>query len=250
MKNKIALITGINGIQGYYHAKALNKSNYYVIVTDVQDKPNQNLIGFEYHKLDVKNEKNWKKVVKQILAKYKKIDLLVNNAAFTNNTNVQGFEKDFLNTTRQNFQNIIDVNLFGTFLGCQIIGEQMIKQGYGSIINISSIYGVVSPNHTLYNDTEVSQPIGYSVSKHSVIALTKYIATYLIKYNVRVNCISPGGIEDDQNNNFKKRYSSLNPQGRMAKRDEISESIVFLASENASHIVGHNLIIDGGWTLW
>ena len=126
----------------------------------------------------------------------------------------------------------------------------MLKQGKGSIINIASLYGVVSPNHRIYDDTPISQPIAYSVSKHGVVAMTKYLATLWAEKGVRVNALTPGGIYNGHTDPFLERFKKLNPIGRMSEKDELRGGIVYLASDASSHVVGHNLVIDGGWTAW
>ncbi|MEK7333547.1 MAG: SDR family oxidoreductase, partial [Nitrospirota bacterium] len=120
----------------------------------------------------------------------------------------------------------------------------------GTIINLASIYGVVAPDFSIYEGTEMTMPVAYSAIKGGIIALTRYIATYYAKYNVRANTVSPGGIFDNQQETFVKRYSDKTPLGRMGSPSEVTGAVVFLASEAASYITGQNLIVDGGWTAW
>ena len=127
----------------------------------------------------------------------------------------------------------------------------MKKQGFGSIINFSSIYGVVGPNFSIYKGTKMTTPPAYPLIKGGIIAMTKYFATYFAKDNIRINCISPGGVYDNHDERFVKKYEQLTPLGRMAKSDEIVGSTLFLASEKASsYVTGHCLMVDGGWTTW
>ena len=144
----------------------------------------------------------------------------------------------------------MNVNLTGTFIGCQVVGNQMLKESSGSIINIASLYGVVSPNHNMYPGTGIVQPVAYTVSKHGVIGLTKYVSTWFAKSGIRVNSITPGGIYDGHDGLFLERFKNLNPIGKMSDKSELQGGIVFLASDSSSHVIGHNLIIDGGWTVW
>ena len=144
----------------------------------------------------------------------------------------------------------MNVNLAGTFLGCQVIGQQMLKQMEGNIINIASLYGVVSPNHRMYPDTGIYQPVAYSVSKAGVIPLTRYLATLWAEKGVRVNSITPGGVYNQHNEIFMTRFSSLNPLGRMAEDWEMQGALIYLASDASSYCIGHNLVVDGGWTAW
>jgi NAD(P)-dependent dehydrogenase (short-subunit alcohol dehydrogenase family) len=126
----------------------------------------------------------------------------------------------------------------------------MRKQEQGVILNFSSIYGVVGPNFNIYEGTEMTMPAAYSAIKGGIVNFTRYLAAYYGKYNIRVNCISPGGVSDNQNENFIKEYNKLTPLGRMAMPDEIAKAALFLISDESSFITGHNLIVDGGWTCW
>lgn len=126
----------------------------------------------------------------------------------------------------------------------------MVEQGSGSIINMASLYGVVSPNHRMYPGTGIVQPPAYSVSKAGVIALTRYLATLWATAKVRVNCITPGGVFNDHADLFRERYSALCPTGRMATETEMRGALIYLASDASSYCTGHNLVVDGGWTAW
>ncbi len=126
----------------------------------------------------------------------------------------------------------------------------MLNKNSGIIINISSLYGVVSPNHNIYPGTSIYQPASYAVSKHAVIGFTKYLASLWAKNGIRVNCLTPGGVFNGQNEVFKERFSSQVPIGRMCNPEELVEGLMFLCNPKNTHMIGHNLIIDGGWTLW
>ena len=147
------------------------------------------------------------------------------------------------------------VNVNGMFLCCQTVAREMEKNRAGSIINISSIYGMVAPDQRIYQGSfyegrEINTPLIYSTSKGAVISLTRYLATYLAKYGIRVNTVTPGGVYSGQNEMFVKKYSEKCPLGRMAQPEEIFSAVYFLASDASSYITGHNLIVDGGWSVW
>lgn len=258
LTNKVALITGGSGLLASEHAIALFEHGAKVILSDFNleickqkvEVLAQIGVKVDCLFLDVTSVNNWEEVTNEIVSKYGKIDILVNNAGFTNQSKTSSFDKSFENYPLDDWNAIMNVNLTGTFLGCQIVGSIMKKNGAGSIINIASLYGVVSPNHRIYDDTEIRQPVAYSVSKSGVIALTKYVATLWAKDGVRVNCITPGGIFNDHEGLFLERFEKLNPIGRMSKKEELRGGVVFLASDASSHVIGHNLIIDGGWTVW
>jgi NAD(P)-dependent dehydrogenase (short-subunit alcohol dehydrogenase family) len=223
LEGKVVLITGAAGIQGPEHVKAFTAAGAKVVATDIKE-------------LDVTSENSIKKTAEQVLNQYGRIDVLVNNAGATGK-----YATDW-NT-------IIKVNLTGTYNCCQIIGAAMKA---GSIINISSIYGLVGPDFSLYQHAEyagksMGVPAGYAASKGGVLALTKYYAS-LFAPKIRVNCVTPGGIFDHQDENFVKKYSAKTMLGRMAKRDEVSGTLLYLASDLSSYVTGANIVIDAGLT--
>lgn len=255
LSGKIALVTGGAGLLGPQHAIALASHGAKVYMADINTETcEKNAKELEYDvevlTLDVTNKEQWQHVVDEIVSNDNKIDILVNNAGYTNQTKTSSFDRAFENFSLEDWNGIMDVNLTGTFLGCQVVGNQMLSQKGGSIINIASLYGVVSPNHNMYPGTGIVQPVAYTVSKHGVVALTKYAATWLAKRGVRVNSLTPGGIYDGHDGLFLERFKNLNPIGRMSNKTELQGGIVFLASDASSHVIGHNLVIDGGWTVW
>jgi NAD(P)-dependent dehydrogenase (short-subunit alcohol dehydrogenase family) len=189
-------------------------------------------------------------VLNEVLQRFGHVDILLNNAAFTTESRSVNYGAPFSDFPLEDWNQILGVNLTGTFLGCQFIGRQMLQQGSGSIINVASLYGVVSPNHRMYPDTGIQQPVAYSVSKSGVIALTRYLGTLWADKGVRVNSITPGGINNQHAAAFTERYAGLSPIGRMASKDEMRGAIVYLASAASSYCTGHNLVVDGGWTAW
>ena len=132
------------------------------------------------------------------------------------------------------------------------ISQQVLKHmksnQSGSIVNIASIYGVVGNDFTLYEEYGGTSPAAYSAIKGGIINFTSYLASYFGKYNIRINCVSPGGIFDNQNPVFIKNYEHKVPLRRMGKPDDIAPAVSFLLSDEARYITGHNLIVDGGWT--
>ncbi|MBK7105588.1 MAG: SDR family oxidoreductase [Ignavibacteriae bacterium] len=262
LNNKVAVVTGALGLLGKNHCEALAEAGANVIVADIDEAEcklfSKNLktqsSGFA---LDVTNEKSIQNLLENVLAVFNKVDILINNAAINdmveNPKNILE-ESQFENYSLQKWQRSIDVNLTGTFLCSKIIGSQMVKQGNGNIINIASTYGVVAPNQNLYKDKNGNQifykPPAYSVTKGAVISFTKYLASYWAEKNIRVNCLSPGGVKNNQNEEFINEYSYRTPLGRMANPDDYKGAIVFLASDASNYMTGENLIVDGGWTIW
>ena len=143
-----------------------------------------------------------------------------------------------------------EVNLRGTFLMSQKLLPQLQKANGSSIINFSSTYGNVSANPTIYGDSGINSPVAYATSKSGILNLTRYMAIHLAKYLIRVNCLSPGGVFNNQDEGFVEKYSSLTPLGRMSSADEYVAPIVYMLGPGASYMTGGNLVVDGGWTAW
>ena len=258
LSGRVAVVTGGGGLLASEHAIALHAYGAKVVLADFNEEKCtaavEKLVSEGVDAVaevcDVTKKESWQALLNTVLNKFGRIDILVNNAGFTNQSKSANFDASFENFPLEDWNAIMNVNLTGAFLGCQVIGKQMLEMGKGSIINIASLYGVVSPNHKIYPGTGISQPVAYSVSKHGVVALTKYLATFWAEKGVRVNALTPGGIFNGHEGLFLERFKQLNPIGRMSDKSELRGGIVFLASDASSHVVGHNLIIDGGWTAW
>ena len=181
---------------------------------------------------------------------------LINNAALDSPPDANDPDNGpFESYPEESWDKVMEVNTKGVFLLSQIIGGDMAEAGSGSIINISSIYGVVSPNQNIYefrrkNGQDFYKPVAYSASKSALINLTKYLATYWAKKGVRVNNLILGGVFNFQPEEFLDAYSEAIPIGRMANEDEYNGAIIFLLSQASRYMTGSNLTIDGGWTAW
>lgn len=259
LDGKVAIITGAAGLLGEQHAIALSDLGANVILTDLnveicEQRANritaQNHVQAKALPCDVTKKTSWQTLLENVLSKLDQVDILVNNAAFTTQSRSTNYDAPFHDFPLEDWNQIFEVNLTGTFLGCQVIGQQMLDQRCGSIINIASLYGVVSPNHRMYPGTGVHQPVAYSVSKAGVIALTRYLATMWANQGVRVNCITPGGVYNQHTEMFASRYASLSPMGRMAQEEEMRGALIYLAASASAYCTGHNLVVDGGWTVW
>jgi NAD(P)-dependent dehydrogenase (short-subunit alcohol dehydrogenase family) len=259
LDHRVAIITGAAGLLGQQHAIALSDLGADLILVDVKREPCVALAGrLEANGqvkalglvCDVTNKSSWEAVLDETLRHFGHVDILLNNAAFTTESRSTNYSAPFTEFPVEDWNQILSVNLTGAFLGCQVIGRQMLQQNSGSIINVASLYGVVSPNHRMYPGTGIHQPVAYSVSKSGVIALTRYLGTLWAERGVRVNCITPGGVYNGHSDVFTERYGNLSPIKRMASAEEMRGAIVYLASNASAYCTGHNLVVDGGWTAW
>ncbi len=145
---------------------------------------------------------------------------------------------------------VFNVNVTGVLLACQVFGKAMMKHGGGSIVNLSSTYGVVSADPRIYGDSGVNSPISYAASKSAILNMTRYLAIHWRQHNIRVNCLVPGGVFDNQGEEFVKNYSSRTPLGRMARADEYQGAALFMLSDASTYMTGATVTVDGGWTAW
>ena len=262
LKNKTAIVTGALGLIGKEHCKALSEAGANVVAADLNGIKCKEFakslqtksLGIE---LDVTNPDSIKKLRDELLNQFEHIDVLVNNAAINDmfeDPKAATEQSKFENYPLELWQKSIDVNLTGVFLCSQILGTEMAKQKSGSIINIASTYGIAAPDQSLYINKDGTQsffkPPAYSATKGAVIMFTKYLAAYWGKDGVRVNTLTPGGVENNQDEFFIEKYSSKTPLGRMAKPADYKGALIFLASDASCYMTGANLIVDGGWTCW
>ena len=200
-------------------------------------------------KLVLTDQKSIKNMVKKTIKKFSKIDVLINNAAFLGKVGKERQIK-FEDLPLSLWDKAVSVNLTGIFLSCQEVGKIMVKQKHGVIINIASTYGIVAADQRIYGKSGQNSAVYYAATKSGILNLTRYLASYWQGTGIRINTLSPGGVENNQGNSFIKNYSYKTMLGRMARKDEYVGAILFLASDASSYMTGSNLIIDGGWTSW
>jgi NAD(P)-dependent dehydrogenase (short-subunit alcohol dehydrogenase family) len=194
--------------------------------------------------------------VDQIVSKWGVPHILVNNAAIDTPPDAPVEENGPFETfPASSLEKVLAVNVTGSVICCQAVGGLMAREGRGSIVNISSIYGMLSPVQDIYEfrrrgGEEFYKPVGYSVSKSAVLNLTRYLATYWAKKGVRVNTMTLSGVFDNQHEEFLAGYCARMPLGRMARREEMVGPLLFLLSDAASYVTGTNLLVDGGWSAW
>ena len=250
LKNKIAVVTGGAGLIGKKVSLGLAKAGAKVYIADIDEKNSKKIVKqdkkMQWISLDITNQDSVIKCIKDIIRKDKKIDIWVNCAY----PRTGDWSVKFEDIKYESWKKNIDMHMNGYFLCSQEVAKQMKKQKMGSIINFSSIYGMVGPDFSIYEKTNTTMPAAYSAIKGGIITFTKYMATYHAKNGIRVNAICPGGIYDNQPQSFVKKYEQKTPMGRMGKPEDIVGSVIFLASDASSYITGHVLTVDGGWTAW
>lgn len=262
LENKVVVLTGATGILGSLYSKRLAEAGATVVIADLDDSKCQaladsingerlgNAVGMP---VDLNCEKSVVDWAKKITSTLGRVDVLINNAA-TKSTNFFAPLSEF---PLKDWNQVMGVNVTGAFLTCRELGTFMANQGIGSIINISSIYGVVGPDQRIYEGSwyedmggAINTPLIYSASKGAIIAMTRYLATYWGAKGVRTNTLTPGGVSSGQNGVFEHKYSSRIPMGRMAQAEEMVGALLYLASDASSYVNGQNIIVDGGLTAW
>lgn len=241
LKDKIIIVTGGNGLLGREIIAKLSNEGGLCVNVDINHETSEDLSSI---KCDITDTGSVDECLKLIINKYKKIDGLVNNAY----PRTSDWGNKFEDIKYQSWQRNIDFQLNSYFYFTQQVSKQMIEQKAGSIINMASVYGIVGPDFTVYNGTEMTMPAAYSAIKGGLINFSRYLASYLGEYNIRVNTVSPGGIFDNQNPVFVDNYNKKVPMRRMGLPEDISPAIVFLLSDGAKYITGQNIAIDGGLT--
>lgn len=230
------------GLLGSAFIKEIRREGGTGIVADI--KAGQNLSDNEIF-LDITDENSVNTVIREILDRHGRIDGWINNAYPRTGDWGLPFEEIPYDSWRKN----VDMHLNGYFLCSQKVLEVMSDQGSGSLINMASIYGVVAPDFSIYEDTNMTMPAAYAAIKGGIVQLTRYLAAYYGPKNIRVNCISPGGIFDNQDPVFVDRYNSKVPLGRMAGPEDIAPFITLLLSDESAYITGQNITIDGGFSI-
>ena len=266
LRGRVAIITGGAGLLGIQHAEAIAEAGGIPVLWDINELASKSAdkIAHDYNvtssgmNVDVTNNESIKKGFEQVLDTIGRIDILINNAA--NDPKVKAGENmlmsRFENYTQDRWNDDVAVGLTGAFLCSQAIGSYMAEQNRGVILNIASDLSIISPDQRLYrkeglkDDEQPVKPVTYSVVKHGIIGLTKYLATYWADKNIRVNSISPGGVYADSPDEFNNKLTDLIPLGRMANPNEYKAAIIFLVSDASSYMTGANLVIDGGRTCW
>ena len=265
--DKVAVITGGAGLLGIQHAQAVAEQGCTPLLWDINIKKSDiaaKKISQKYgcrceaFNVDITQLSDVENALADILVRYKKVDILINNAANDPKPS-EGASLAWArleNITTEMWHSDLNVSVLGAFNCSKTIGLHMADTGGGVILNIASDLGLIAPDQRIYSQNDVPRneqpvkPITYSVVKHAIIGLTKYLATYWAEDNIRVNSLSPGGIYADQPAEFVDKLTSLIPMGRMADADEYQAAVLFLVSQASSYMTGSNMVVDGGRTCW
>lgn len=267
LNGRIAIITGGGGLLGFEHAATVAGLGGIPVLLDIDAdglERNQERLRKETGSAafclatDITDLESVRQAAEHIVGRYGRIDILVNNAA--RNPKVESnAEKDFSRLEHfpwEQWRQDLDVGLGGAFNCAKVFGGRMAAQGRGVIVNIASDLGVIAPDQRLYRvegrapETQPVKPVTYSVVKHGLIGLTKYLATYWCEQGVRCNALSPGGVHAGQDDIFVGKLTQLIPLGRMARADEYRGALAFLCSDASSYMNGANLVVDGGRSTW
>ena len=254
LSGRVAVVTGGTGQLGAVYAAGLAERGMRVASLDIA--PGETPGGVRAYDCDVTDRGAIEQVLLEIEAEWGTPHLLVNNAGLDSPPDAPAEEVGPFETYPEaSFDAVLDVNVKGAFLCCQVVGGAMARAGRGSIVNVSSIYGLLSPVQDLYafrrerGETFV-KPVAYSVSKSAVLNLTRYLATYWASAGVRVNTLTLAGVSNDQPREFVEAYAARVPMGRMLEAGEALGAVVFLASDASSYVTGSNVVVDGGWSAW
>ncbi|MFG0583271.1 SDR family oxidoreductase [Pseudomonas sp. zjy_9] len=267
LDGRVAVITGGGGLLGYQHAATIAGLGGLPILLDIDaqalaanaarlaEETGQQILTLE---ADITELDAVIAADERLQAQHGRVDILINNAARNPKVETAG-DKDFSRLEHfpwEQWQLDLNVGLGGAFNCAKVFGARMARQGSGVIVNIASDLGVIAPDQRLYrvpgrdSEQQPVKPVTYSVVKHGLIGLTKYLATYWCELGVRCNALSPGGVYAGQNDVFVSKLSQLIPLGRMADADEYRGAIAFLCSDASSYMNGANLVVDGGRSAW
>jgi NAD(P)-dependent dehydrogenase (short-subunit alcohol dehydrogenase family) len=254
LAGRVAVVTGGMGQLGQVYVSGLVERGMRVAVLDVA--PGDLPEGGRAFAVDITDRGAIEDAEREIEAEWGVPHLLVNNAALDSPPDAPVEEVGpFEDFPEASFDAVMDVNVKGALLSCQVVGGAMAREGRGSIVNVSSVYGLLSPVQDLYEFRRARgetffKPVAYSVSKSAVLNLTRYLATYWAKAGVRVNTLTLAGVFNDQDAAFLEAFAERSPMGRMLDAEEALGALVFLASDASSYVTGSNVVVDGGWSAW
>lgn len=255
LKDKVVVITGGAGLIGKEFVKAVIENGGIAIIADINEELGKKVkeslskeldtSNIDFFKLDITSKNSLNECINFLDEKYKKIDALINNA-YPRNKN---YGRHFFDVEYEDFIQNLGLNLGGYFTASQQFSQYFKNQGYGNIINISSIYGVVAPRFEVYDNTPMTMPVEYAAIKSGLIHLTKYMAKYFKGMNIKVNALSPGGIFDHQPEAFLEKYKEKCLNKGMLDNSDLKGTLIYLLSDMSKYVNGQNIIVDDGFSL-
>jgi len=258
LRGRVAVITGGGGHIGAAMCEALAELGSAIVVLDVVQESCISMSQQIHDKysvetlplvVDLSDEETVRSVPKKVLERFGRLDTLINCAALVGTSKLKGWGTPFLEQSADAWRLALELNLTVPFILVQACAEALAASGHGSVVNVGSIYGMVGPDMRLYENTTMGNPAAYAASKGGLLQLTRWLATVLAP-DVRVNAITPGGVERSQPEAFRERYVARTPLKRMAAEEDLKGAVAYLASDLSAYVTGHNLVVDGGWTVW
>lgn len=255
LEGRVALITGGAGHIGFAAAQALAELGARIVLLDNDEAKIEEKAKIIFQQYGIKTfslvidlieEKKVRIVPKRVLAEFGRLDILIHCAALVGTSQLKGWTVSFEEQSSNTWRKALEVNLTSVFVLSQVCREMLKCSGHGSIINLSSIYGVVGPDMKLYEGTSMGSSAAYAVSKGGLIQLTRWLAAVLAP-DIRVNTITPGGVFRNHKEPFLSRYTERTLLKRMATEQDLKGAVAYLASDLSEYVTGHNLIVDGGW---
>jgi NAD(P)-dependent dehydrogenase (short-subunit alcohol dehydrogenase family) len=258
LEGRVAVVTGGAGHVGSAVTAALAELGAAVAILDL-DESNCLTVANRIHEefkvptlsinIDLGIESQVRSVCKRVTESLGRLDIIVNCAALVGTSELKGWSSRFEQQDASTWRLAIEVNLTSVFVLIQSCTDVLRESGHGSIINIGSIYGLVGPDLGIYEHTEMGNPAAYAVSKGGLLQLTRWLATVLSP-SIRVNAVTLGGISRNQPASFQERYAARTPLRRLGTEEEVKGAVAYLASDLSAYVTGHNLVVDGGWTIW
>ena len=259
VSGRVVVLTGATGRLGRYYADLLSDGGAHVVLFDLDQAVCERLAGELSQKygtralglaVDISSKPEVFAAVEKVVTQLGRVDVLINNAAAQQLTVFDGDICSVEEFPLEVWQANLDVNLTGALLCTQAVGKQMVEQGGGVILNIGSVYGVVACDQRIYGNSRINSSIAYATTKSGLVNFTRYLASYWQGKNIRVNCLSPGGVFNNQNPEFLENYVYKTMLKRMASLDDLGSAVLYLVSDASSWVTGTNLVVDGGFTAW
>lgn len=255
INGKVCIVTGGAGLLGKQFIRTIIENNGIAVIADKNKKlglkvkndlsEELNSKNIDFVTLDINSKDSINKSIKYLHNKHGKIDSLINNA-YPRNKN---YGKSFFDVKYNDFVDNLSINLGGYFLTSQQFSLYFKKQGFGNIINVSSVYGIIAPKFEIYKGTKITMPVEYAAIKSGLIHLTKYMAKYFKGINIRVNTLSPGGIIDNQSKKFRSNYKKICLNKGLLDAKDLSSALIFLLSDSSKYVNGQNIVVDDGFSL-